>query len=138
MSMIEEQDNAARPSRPERFPRLRARLRRALAWWRATTTYAVLMRWSAPARRAYRRWTHTRSYRIVRRYGRIVLGLVLVAAGIAMLVLPGQGILTIIAGLAVMAPEVPLAERLMNRLKQRLWDAEDKVRAARANRRQAK
>jgi uncharacterized protein (TIGR02611 family) len=52
-----------------------------------------------------------------------VLGLVVVLAGILMLVLPGPGIITIIAGLAILATEYVWAERLL---------AAAKVRAARA------
>ncbi len=63
-----------------------------------------------------------------RRFWRVGVGSVLILAGIAMCVLPGPGILTIVAGLAVMADEVPLAERLMNRLKDRTNQVVDKVR----------
>jgi uncharacterized protein (TIGR02611 family) len=52
-----------------------------------------------------------------------VLGLVVVLAGILMLVLPGPGMVTIIAGLAILATEYVWAERLL---------AVAKVRAARA------
>lgn len=40
-----------------------------------------------------------------RRIARIALGVVLVIAGIAMLVLPGQGILTILVGLNLIKPD---------------------------------
>jgi drug/metabolite transporter (DMT)-like permease len=40
-----------------------------------------------------------------RRIARIALGVVLVIAGIAMLVLPGQGILTILLGLNLIKPD---------------------------------
>lgn len=43
---------------------------------------------------------------------RFVVGLVLILAGIAMLVLPGQGILTIVVGLFVWAPLFRWADRL--------------------------
>lgn len=45
------------------------------------------------------------------------VGLSLVAAGIAMLVLPGPGIATIIAGLAILATEFAWAEATMRHVK---------------------
>ena len=50
----------------------------------------------------------------------IVVGLVgstLIVAGIAMLVLPGPGLLTIFAGVAILAAEFTWAEILMHRMK---------------------
>lgn len=44
----------------------------------------------------------------VRRILRIGLGVVLVLAGIAMLVLPGQGVLTILIGLNLIKPDNPV------------------------------
>ena len=52
-----------------------------------------------------------------RRIARNVLGVLLIAAGIAMLVLPGQGILTILVGLALL--DVPVKRRLLCRLLRR-------------------
>lgn len=48
------------------------------------------------------------------RIGRNALGFVLIAAGVAMLVLPGQGILTILIGLSVV--DLPVKHRIMRRL----------------------
>lgn len=45
------------------------------------------------------------------------LGVVLVAAGVALLVLPGPGLLLIIAGLAVLATEFAWAEYLLDKAK---------------------
>lgn len=47
--------------------------------------------------------------------GVFIAGWALVLAGVAMLVLPGQGILTIIAGIAVLATRFAWARRLMDR-----------------------
>jgi uncharacterized protein (TIGR02611 family) len=47
----------------------------------------------------------------------IVAGFALLAAGIAMLVLPGPGLLAIFAGLAILAREFHWARRLLDRLK---------------------
>lgn len=44
----------------------------------------------------------------------LVLGVTVLAAGVAMLVLPGPGVLIIIAGLAILATEFVWAERAMN------------------------
>jgi hypothetical protein len=49
-----------------------------------------------------------------RRIARNVLGAVLVLAGVAMLVLPGQGVLTILVGLSLV--DFPLKRRLLCRL----------------------
>jgi uncharacterized protein (TIGR02611 family) len=48
---------------------------------------------------------------------RIVAGFGLLAAGVAMLALPGPGWLTIAAGLAILAREFEWARRLLNRVK---------------------
>jgi uncharacterized protein (TIGR02611 family) len=49
---------------------------------------------------------------------RIVLGFTLLVVGVAMLVLPGPGWLTIGFGLVVLAAEFIWARRLLNRLKE--------------------
>jgi uncharacterized protein (TIGR02611 family) len=51
------------------------------------------------------------------RLARIVGGFALLAAGVAMLALPGPGWLTIAAGLALLASEFTWARSLLNRLK---------------------
>jgi uncharacterized protein (TIGR02611 family) len=53
----------------------------------------------------------------VTRLVRIVAGFGLLAAGVAMLALPGPGWLTIAAGLAILAREFEWARRLLNRVK---------------------
>lgn len=57
---------------------------------------------------------------IVLRVANVVGGLLVVMVGIAMLVLPGPGIAVILIGLALLAPEIPFADRLMENLKSRL------------------
>ncbi|MEA2581284.1 MAG: hypothetical protein QOE83_2176 [Actinomycetota bacterium] len=54
-----------------------------------------------------------------------VVGLIVVLAGIVMLVLPGPGIVTIIAGLAILATEYVWAERLLRAAKARAGQAKD-------------
>lgn len=54
-----------------------------------------------------------------------VVGLLVVIAGIVMLILPGPGILAIIAGLAILATEYVWAERLLVMAKQRAARAKD-------------
>jgi uncharacterized protein (TIGR02611 family) len=56
-----------------------------------------------------------------------VAGLLLLAIGLAMLVLPGPGLLLIIAGLAVLATEYVWAQRTLNFAKQRAEQAKNKV-----------
>jgi uncharacterized protein (TIGR02611 family) len=53
------------------------------------------------------------------RVGTIVVGFAVLLAGLAMLVLPGQGILTVIAGLAILSRELPWAERMLEYAKKR-------------------
>jgi uncharacterized protein (TIGR02611 family) len=56
-----------------------------------------------------------------------VAGLVLLAAGLAMMVLPGPGVVVIIAGLAVLATEYVWAQRMLNYAKQKAEQAKNKV-----------
>lgn len=58
-----------------------------------------------------------------------IVGAFLILIGIVMLIGPGQGILAIIAGLAVLATEYTWAERLLRRVQARLREARDKARA---------
>jgi hypothetical protein len=56
-----------------------------------------------------------------------VVGLLLLAVGLALLVLPGPGLLLIIAGLAVLATEYVWAQRALNYAKQRAEQAKNKI-----------
>jgi uncharacterized protein (TIGR02611 family) len=56
-----------------------------------------------------------------------VAGLVLLAAGLAMMVLPGPGIVVIIAGLAVLATEYVWAQRMLNYAKDKAEQAKNRV-----------
>jgi hypothetical protein len=56
-----------------------------------------------------------------------VAGGFVVIVGVALLVLPGPGILVIIAGLAILATEYVWAERLLRMAKERAVQAKDKV-----------
>jgi len=53
-----------------------------------------------------------------RRTGVLVAGLALLAAGVALLVLPGPGVLVILAALALLATEFPWARRLLARVRE--------------------
>jgi len=57
-----------------------------------------------------------------------IVGFGLVLAGLAMLVLPGPGIVVIIAGLAILATEYVWAERALNYAKDKAKQATDKAR----------
>jgi uncharacterized protein (TIGR02611 family) len=62
-----------------------------------------------------------------KRVGVTIAGALLVLAGFAMLVLPGPGILVIIAGLAILATEYVWAERMLNLAKAKAEEAKNKV-----------
>jgi len=53
--------------------------------------------------------------RLAKRFAVTVVGVALLAVGLAMMVLPGPGILIIVAGLAVLATEYVWARRLLKR-----------------------
>lgn len=57
----------------------------------------------------------------IKRRGAEVLGLVLLLVGVAALFLPGPGLLTIAAGLAVLSTQYAWAERLLHPLKARAF-----------------
>ena len=54
---------------------------------------------------------------LVKRFAVTIVGVALLALGLAMMVLPGPGILVIVAGLAVLATEYVWARRLLVRAK---------------------
>ena len=54
------------------------------------------------------------------RIGRVFLGTIVVIAGLLMLPLPGPGMLTIAAGLALLASDVPFARKLLENVRKRL------------------
>ena len=56
-----------------------------------------------------------------------VLGFALVAGGLALLVLPGPGILVVIAGLAVLATEYAWARWALNETKRRAGEAKNRL-----------
>ncbi len=66
-------------------------------------------------RRVKQTWTIT--YRAARRVAISIIGATVVLLGVAMLVLPGPGLLTIIGGLAILALEFAFARRWLDRIK---------------------
>ena len=62
-----------------------------------------------------------------------IAGGAVILLGIVMLVLPGPGLLVIIAGLAILATEYVWAERLLRMAKERAIQAKDKVLRKKAN-----
>jgi len=68
------------------------------------------------------------TYRAARRIAIAVVGATVVLLGIAMLVLPGPGILTIIGGLMVLGVEFAFARRWVDRIKKRAAQAADYAR----------
>jgi hypothetical protein len=64
----------------------------------------------------------------MKRLGVVVLGAVLLLAGIALLVLPGPGLLLVLAGLVTLASEFPKLERYVDPVRDRAMKAaEDSV-----------
>jgi hypothetical protein len=51
------------------------------------------------------------------RIARVLGGFILIIAGLAMLVLPGPGVLTILGGLALIGQEFEWARRIVDRVK---------------------
>jgi uncharacterized protein (TIGR02611 family) len=64
----------------------------------------------------------------VRRVVKIVCGFALLAAGIAMLLLPGPGLVTIALGLAILSAEFLWARRWLGHLKRHAGTARNVVR----------
>lgn len=60
----------------------------------------------------------------------LVIGIALVAGGVALLVLPGPGLLVVVAGLAVLATEFAWAERLLDRAKDQAGRARERARSS--------
>jgi uncharacterized protein (TIGR02611 family) len=68
---------------------------------------------------APRHEAHSSQYtmRTIVRWSRIIIGFTLLALGLALLVLPGPGWLTLAAGLALLAAEFAWARTLLDRMK---------------------
>jgi uncharacterized protein (TIGR02611 family) len=62
-----------------------------------------------------------------KRLVKIVVGFTLLAAGVAMLVLPGPGIVTIMLALAILGAEFVWARRLLDRMKSTAQGAMDTI-----------
>jgi hypothetical protein len=62
-----------------------------------------------------------------KRVGVTIAGFAVVLAGVAMLVLPGPGIVVIIAGLAILATEYVWAQRLLKIAKEKANQAKDAI-----------
>jgi uncharacterized protein (TIGR02611 family) len=62
-----------------------------------------------------------------KRVGVTIAGFLVLLAGLAMLVLPGPGIIVIIAGLAILATEYVWAQRLLKIAKEKANEAKDAI-----------
>jgi hypothetical protein len=71
---------------------------------------------------------HRPYLRLLRKAAVAVGGVILIIAGIAMLVLPGPGVLAILGGLGLLGTEFPAARRLSDRLNGYVRTAWNKVR----------
>ncbi|MES9539909.1 PGPGW domain-containing protein [Actinomadura sp. NPDC000600] len=78
-----------------------------------TTTAMERTGTDADAASATRRRAHVR---LLRKIGVAVAGTALIVAGVAMLVLPGPGIVAILAGLGLLGTEFPTARRISTRV----------------------
>jgi uncharacterized protein (TIGR02611 family) len=76
-----------------------------------------------------RRERHLERNRVLR-IGFAVFGFLVVLAGLAMLVLPGPGLIVIAIGLGILALEFAWAERLLERTVDRMEEAADTVKKA--------
>ena len=65
---------------------------------------------------------------LAQRIAKILLGFVVVLAGLVMIVTPGPGGLTILVGLTLLASEFQWAKRLLDRLKEKGMQLRDTVR----------
>jgi uncharacterized protein (TIGR02611 family) len=72
--------------------------------------------------------------RSTRRLAVLVLGVAILGAGVAMLALPGPGVLVILVGLAVLATEFAWAERALDRTTAKAATAATKVSGSRSGR----
>lgn len=75
--------------------------------------------------RVKKTWNIT--YRAARRVAIAVIGTTVVLLGVAMLVLPGPGLLTIVGGLAILGMEFAFARRWLQRLKKETRSTVEKV-----------
>ncbi|NKZ06297.1 hypothetical protein HGB48_21480 [Actinomadura latina] len=71
---------------------------------------------------------HGASVRLLRKIAVAIAGFALMIAGAAMLVLPGPGIVAILAGLGLLGTEFPTARRLSTRLNNHAKAAWQKLR----------
>jgi len=78
----------------------------------------------------------TVGYRVARRIVVAVIGTTVVLLGVAMLVLPGPGLLTIVGGLAILGMEFAFARRWLQRIKKETRSTVEKVKE-RARRKRA-
>jgi Putative transmembrane protein (PGPGW) len=62
---------------------------------------------------------------LLRRVATIVAGSLVLALGLALLVLPGPGLIVTAAGLGILASEVPFAARWLEKVRERLPEDED-------------
>ncbi len=57
---------------------------------------------------------------LTRRAGTVAAGTLVTGVGVALLVLPGPGLVTIAVGLNMIGKEVPAARRLLDRVRERI------------------
>ncbi|GAA4062963.1 PGPGW domain-containing protein [Actinomadura miaoliensis] len=67
-------------------------------------------------------------WRLLRKVAVAIAGVALIAAGVAMLVLPGPGVVAILAGLGLLGTEFPAARRVSERINGYIRTAWRKIR----------
>ncbi len=72
-----------------------------------------------------------KTYKAARKILIALVGFTVIAIGLAMLVLPGPGILVIVGGLAILAIEFAWAERYLNKAKTHYEKAKQKAKSIR-------
>lgn len=117
MSMTDEHHRD--PEHPHRFEHLREELRDDLE----VLEEAAIEAEQATGRREQTRAEAKRG--VVRRVARMTGGTLLCLLGLALLVLPGPGLVVLAMGLVLLAVDVPWAARLLERVRERLPEGED-------------
>lgn len=62
---------------------------------------------------------------VLLRLVRVVAGVIVVAVGVALLALPGPGLVVVAAGLVLLSRDVPFARRLLEKVRERLPEGAD-------------
>lgn len=73
----------------------------------------------------------------IKKGGVFLLGVIVLVAGLILLVIPGPGLLVIIAGLLILSTEFDWAKRYLHQARQKLKEVKDSVKAKNTERKSA-